>query len=179
MVCPRCISVVRDELKEAGCEIREVQLGKATVAKPSGSRMRVIIKLLEKHGFEILQSPYEILVEEIKVIIVEQVHYTQRPKSEKYGDLLAKKLRKPYPYLSKIFSDSQGISIKRFILLQKVEKVKELLEDHRLTLSEIAYRLGYSNVHHLSSQFKRFTGVSATEYKHRKKSSRKSIDNLS
>ena len=179
MVCPRCISVVRDELRKAGCVIHEVQLGKATVAKTSGTGMGSIQKALEKHGFELLQSPQEILVEQVKVIIVEQVHHSHQPKQENYSDLLANKLGKPYSYLSKIFSDSQRISIKRFILLQKVEKVKELLEDSRLTLSEIANCVGYSHVHHLSSQFKRFTGVSATEYKHGKKSSRKYIDNIS
>lgn len=177
MVCTRCIKVVTDELKALGLQVIEVKFGKATYIDSPFITSNSIEKVLEKNGFEIIVKKDEQLVELIKITILDIIN--NRPEilyDEKAYHHLAKVVGKSYPYLSKVFSRCKKITIEKYFRLQKIEKAKELLEYEELSFSEIAYRLGYKSVQHLSGQFKEVVGISKTEYQKRKMNDRRSID---
>jgi AraC-like DNA-binding protein len=179
MVCPRCIKVVTDELKALGLQVIEVKLGKAIYIDSSFITSNSIEKVLEKNGFEIIVKKDEQLVELIKITVLDIIN--NRPEillNEKTFIYLAEVIGKPYPYLSKAFSRNKKITIERYFILQKIEKAKEFMEYEELTFSEIAYRLGYKSVQHLSMQFKEIVGMSKTEYQKLKTNERKSIDEI-
>lgn len=180
MVCNRCVRVVTEELENIGLDVEKVELGEAVVkGSLSPGKLEEVRNTLERNGFELLEDKKAQLVEQIKNIIVKLVHQTDASEiTVNYSDYIAGKLKKDYHYLTSLFSSIENITIEKYIIQQKIERVKELLVYGEHTLSEIAYELGYSSVAHLSNQFKQVTGFSPTEYKKIKSHKRKPLDEV-
>lgn len=179
MVCPRCIMAVREILKREGIEALDVSLGKAVVDRDlSGEEIGRLRKDLESVGFELLDDSQKQLIEQVKAIVIQRIHFSDKAESN-LSRLLTEELHRDYSFLSKLFSATEGMTIEHYAILQKIEKVKELLSYDRQTLSEISYSLGYSSVAHLSSQFKKVTGMTPTQFKNQGIALRKNLDNLS
>ncbi len=181
MVCPRCIKVVREELQKLGYEVLHIELGQVKLAQSkSGLDVEAIKDVLSKEGFELIEDTKAKLIDSIKTEIISLIQKYKDEDLEKlnFSKHLSKTFHKDYNYLSSLFSKTEGITIEHFIILQKIEKAKELLKYGELTLSEIAYRLGYSSVQHLSRQFKQVTGLTASEFKNNMKLPRKFIDSV-
>lgn len=181
MVCDRCILIVRQELENLGFEVNNIVLGKVTIApEPDQLKLQEISSVLQVLGFELIDKDKDQLIEQIKTQIIELVHYSDLStlKQSMMG-ILADKLNKDYVYLSRLFSDAEGITIEKYIIQQKVEKVKELLEYGELNLNEIAYQMGYSSSAHLSTQFKAVTGMPPSKYKTQPAGDRKPLDQIS
>jgi len=166
MVCDRCKLVVSDILNKMGVHDAKVELGKTCLPNTlSGNQMSELRKRLEGVGFEIIDDLKSRLIEKIKIVILEMVYGKQDFIKVNYSVYLEKKLGKSYHYLSNLFSEVEGQTIEKYIISQKIERVKELLVYEQLTLSEIAYELGYSSVSHLSVQFKKVTGLTPSHFK--------------
>ncbi len=181
MVCNRCIKVVRDELSKLGYTVNDIILGEVDIDEnPDESERKVIGEALEKEGFELIADPKIKIIEDIKTSVIEVIQRYNDVRLEEinFSKYLSDKLNKEYSYLSSLFSKTEGMTIEHFVILQKIEKVKELLKYGELTLSEIAYDLGYSSVQHLSRQLKNVTGFTATELKRNLKNLRKSLDSV-
>jgi AraC-like DNA-binding protein len=177
MVCPRCISAVEKALEELSIEYSSVQLGEVILKELlTNDKREELSSHLDALGFELLGSRKSVLISRIKTLIIEQVHYKSEPLKERFSAFLSKKLFHDYGYLSHLFSSVEGITIEKFIMIQKIERVKELLFYNELTLSEIAHQLGYSSVSHLSSQFKKETGMTPTQFKKQNKPAHRPID---
>lgn len=177
MVCPRCIMAVEGLLNTLNIPFKSVQLGEVVLKAPlSENEHQVLEEKLDDLGFELLGSRKSVLISKIKTLIIEQVHYANDPLNERFSTYLARELHRDYGYLSHLFSSVEGLTIEKFILRQKIERVKELLFYNELTLSEIAYKLGYSSVAHLSSQFKKETGMTPTDFKKENKPAHRSLD---
>ena len=182
MVCDRCIFVVEKELNEIGfhpvaISLGEVDFGKETL---SSSDLESIQVALSKFGFQLLDDRTSQLILRIKTLLLEHVrdHHVNSEKL-KISDFLKNELKYDYNYLSSIFSSVEGVTIEHHFIQLKIEKVKELLLYNELTLSEIAFRLGYSSVSHLSRQFKQVTGLTPSYFKNEMgANSRRSLDNL-
>ncbi|WPP51876.1 AraC family transcriptional regulator [Catalinimonas niigatensis] len=179
MVCLRCIVAVREALKRIGVEVQHVELGYAEIGDSSHLDMHLIEETLKALGFELIHDKEKVLVEEIKVKIKEHLQYLDKTQAtEPLSLFLSKSLGKNYGYLSNRFSKLESRTIEKYMVLLKIERVKELLDYGELTLSEIATKLGYSSVHYLSAQFKKVTGVSVTHYKKNLTPKRKFLDDL-
>jgi AraC family transcriptional regulator len=180
MVCNRCIKVVRDELEKIGVSISHIELGKISI----NDNQKVIStdqikQALEKNGFELLENKTAKIVEKIKTLIIDLIYKEELEFLDiNISAYLEKKIGRDYSYLSTLFSSLEHMTIEKFVILQKTERVKELLIYGELTLSEISYRLGYSSVQHLSNQFKKTTGLTPTHFKKIKELRRKPIDNI-
>lgn len=180
MVCDRCVRVVREELEKLGLKVERVELGKADVAADSTTvNLEAIRRVLKINGFEYLEDRKAQLVEQMKTLIIELIRSDQLEHMDvNLSEYLAKQMGKNYHYLSSLFSSVMSMTIERYMILQKIERVKELLAYNELSLSEIAYRLGYSSVQHLSSQFKKVTGLTPSHFKSIKAQRRRPIDQL-
>ena len=167
MVCDRCIMIVEQQLRNLGLEIDSISLGKVAVTPdPDAAKLQDISSALQVLGFELIDKEKDQLIEQVKTEIINLVHYSDLTEfNQSLMQVVAERLNKDYAYLSRSFSDSEGITIERYIIQQKIEKVKELLEYGELNLNEIAYKMGYSSSAHLSSQFKSVTGISPSKYK--------------
>lgn len=168
MVCERCIRVVREELERIGLKVEQVTLGQAEVVQPlEPVGLERIREVLEESGFELLTDRKTRIVERIKAEVIQFIRRDEQlyPLTMKFSDYLVTRLHMDYNYLSTIFSASAGLTIEQYLIRQKIERVKELLQDGDLNLSEIAYRLGYSSVQHLSGQFRKVTGMTASRYR--------------
>ncbi len=166
MVSLRCKMVVKDELKELGLQPIMVDLGVVEILDNITEAQRDALREnLLKSGLELLDDKKSILIEKIKNLVIEMIHYTEELPKINYSDYLSEKTGFDYTYLSNLFSEVKGITIQQFIIIHKIERVKELLLYDELTLSEIAYQLHYSSVAHLSNQFKKITGLSPSFYK--------------
>ena len=179
MVCDRCIRVVREELLNLGLQVGNVQLGTAVIETAGGISSADIAAVLSASGFELLEDPNARLVEGIKSAIINLVQNDRLAELE--GNIsghLARELHKSYSFLSHLFSAVEGLTIERFVILQKIERAKEFLVYDQQNLSEIAYRLGYSSVQHLSGQFKRVTGLTPSHFRQLGSRRRQSIDNV-
>lgn len=185
MVCSRCIKVVRDELDKLGLNVLDVSLGNVILdEKPNVLQTEKIAAALTHNGFELLDEKGSRIIEQIKNIVVNLIHHNtgDKKESENYSVYISRKLKLDYNYLSNLFSSIEGITIEKFIILQKTEKVKELLVYDELSLGEIAFNLGYSSVQHLSSQFKGVTGNTPSQFKQsysKSLSVRKPLDKIS
>lgn len=179
MVCLRCIKVVREELQKLGIEYNSVQLGEVKLAEeiPAEKHDRLRITLLE-NGFELIDDSRTKLIEEVKTLIIKSIYESNKPEEINYSDYLFKATGKPYTVLSSLFSSVENTTIEKFIISQKIERTKELLVYGELTLSEIAYRLGYSSSQHLSGQFKKITGFTPSYFKDLKEQKRQFIDKI-
>jgi len=179
MVCNCCIYLLRKELTLDGITIDEIKLGAISLTiNPRKITWRKIDSILEHFGFEVIRDKDKILVEQIKQAIIELVHHSTYNAMVRNSDYLVERFNMSYPYLSALFSRHEQITLEKHIILHKIEKVKELIGYGDLTLSEIAYMMGYSSVQYLSTQFKTITGVSVTDYKTRPLSDRKSLNAL-
>jgi len=181
MVCDRCILIVKQQLEHLGFTINEISLGKVAVApEPSPAQLQDISAAFQVLGFELIDKDKDQLVEQIKTQVIELVHYSDLAEvKQSLMHIIATRLNKEYTYLSRLFSDAEGITIEKYIIQQKVEKVKELLEYGELNLNEIADRMGYSSSAHLSTQFKSVTGITPSKYKAQPLGNRKPLDQLS
>jgi AraC family transcriptional regulator len=178
MVCARCILAVEAILKEIHINPVNVELGEVTLNEEMSKEKKYIFSIeLEKIGFELISDSNQKIIEKIKSILISQIR-EHKALTITYSELLSKKLNKDYSYLSKLFSTIEGLTIEHYIILQKIEKVKELLSYEELNLSEISYKLGYSSVAHLSAQFKKITGQTPSQFKAHKTKKRQSIDKI-
>ncbi len=179
MVCSRCKMVVNDELIKFGIHPKTVELGEVEITEELNQQKKnQLNQILQSFGFELIDDKKSRLIEKIKNIIVELVHYSEEQLKTKFSEHIGEKLHHDYNYLSNLFSEVEGITIEKYLIAQKIEKVKELLKYDELSLSEIADRLGYSSVAYLSNQFKKETGLTPTFYKSLKQNSRKNIEDL-
>ena len=179
MVCSRCKMVVKSELEKAGLHPVSVELGEVEIKEePGADALHELNNSLKNLGFEIIDDRKSRIIEKIKNIIVEIIHHSDQDISVNVSQYISQKLHYDYSYLSNLFSEVEGITIEKYLIAQKIEKVKELLKYDELTLSEIAYRLGYSSVAYLSSQFKKQTGLTPSFYKSQKLSKRNNIEDL-
>ena len=179
MVCNRCIMVVQNTFENQGYPPTRITLGEVETAKPVPTDdLEKIRKALVGYGFEMMDDTISVLIEKIKTLVIEMVHYKGEPIKENYSVYIASKLQKDYHYLSNLFSDITGVTIEKYIISQKIERVKELLVYDELTLSEIAYELGYSSVAYLSVQFKKVTGLTPGHFKQIKENKRKPLDQV-
>ncbi len=181
MVCDRCIKVVRDELEAQGLTVSRIELGSAEVEGDlSPEQEKVVRKRLETNGFELLEDLRLVLVEHIKKLVIDEVQHLKgnKPKHQNFSDYLSEKCGYEYSYLSHLFSSVTGQNIERYIISQKIEKVKEWLSYDQLTLSEIAWRLDYSSAAHLGNQFKKETGQTPGQFKKGAALGRKPLDRV-
>ena len=161
--------VVKSELENLGLHCTTVELGEAVVREElSKEQMARLNSALKKSGLELMDDNKKILVEKIKTIIIEQVHYNDDQIKTNLSDYLSEKLNHNYTYLSNLFSEVKGTTIEKYYLSHKIEKVKELLAYDELNLTEIAFKLHYSSVAHLSNQFKKMTGLTPSHFKNLK-----------
>ena len=176
MVSQRCKMMVIDELNKVGVQYTAVDLGMVETFQDLSEHQRSLLRdNLLKSGLELLDNKKSILIERIKNLIVEMVHYSDQLPNLNYSEYISNKLQYDYTYLSNIFSEVKGTTIQQFIIIHKIERVKELLLYDELNLTEIAYKLQYSSVAHLSNQFKKVTGLSPSFFK---KLKQKRIGNL-
>jgi AraC-like DNA-binding protein len=166
MVSLRCKMMVKEELKKMGLQYVVVDLGTVEIMEDITKAQRDMLKAnLLKSGLELLDDKRSILIEKIKNVITEMIHYSDELPDVNYSDYISEKLKYDYTYLANIFSEVKGITIQQYIIIHKIEKVKELLLYDELNLTEIAFKLHYSSVAHLSNQFKKVTGLSPSFYK--------------
>jgi AraC-like DNA-binding protein len=161
MVSIRCKMLVKAELEKLGIRYKTVELGEAELEENISEEQRNLLNsALKKSGIELMEDKKSILIQQIKNIIVEQVHYTEEPLEINFSVYLSQKLQYDYTYLANLFSESQGITLEHYHIIHKIERVKELLVYDELNISEIASKMNYSSTAHLSSQFKKITGLS-------------------
>lgn len=180
MVCNRCIKVVKEELEKLGLNVENIILGEAVVSSSNDINDNRIKDVLEQNGFELIDDKQAKIIEKIKVIVIELIQNQGEDKltNINFSDYISEKVDKSYQYISSLFSSHEGVTLETYIINQKIEKVKELLIYNELSLTEISYRLGYSSVQHLSSQFKKITGLTPSEFKHLRKKVRKPLDKV-
>lgn len=166
MVTIRCRIIVKSVLEDIGIPYSVVELGEVQVNEqiPHDQYVQLQNKLTE-YGLELLEDKNSQLIEQIKQTVVEMIHYTDEPPLLNFSEIVSEKMGYDYQYLSSLFSKVKGITIEQFIISHKIEKAKELLIYNKLSLTEIAYKLHYSSVAHLSNQFKKVTGMTPTSFK--------------
>ena len=179
MVSLRCKMMVKEELKKLGLHFIVVELGEVDVMEELTLQQRIDLKAgLLQSGLELMDDKKAVLIEKIKNVIIEMVHYADEFPKTNYSDYISEKLNHDYTYLSNIFSEVKGITIQQFIIIHKIERAKELLLYDELNLTEISYRLNYSSVAHLSNQFKKITGLTPSHFKALKDKRRNPIEDV-
>ena len=179
MVCDRCILVVKQELDKLNLVASSIKLGEVQLAnEPSEKQHAQLEERLAALGFELLDDAKKKLIEKIKNIIVQQIHYSDADDKHNFSEILSQKVHKDYSYLSGLFSEVEGITIEKYIINQKIEKAKELIVYDELNLNEIAFKLGYSSSAHLSAQFKKVTGLTPSHFKKLGGIHRKPLDKI-
>lgn len=179
MVCPRCIRIIQEQFARLNLPVLDVQLGWVDLARPLQGEEKERVKfILEDYGFELLENKKAKLVEQIKTIVIDLIHYKEEKIATNYSTYLAQAIGKDYSTLSHVFSSVEHITIEKYIILQKIECIKAHLDYEELTLGEIASRLHYSSLSHLSKQFKSITGYTPSEYKKLSGKDRLSLDNV-
>ena len=179
MVCIRCKMVVKEELTKLGLHYTSVELGEAEILEKISVEQHDQFKIaLLKSGLELMDDKKSVLIQRIKNVIIEMVHYSEEPLVVNFSEFLSQKLDHDYTYLANLFSEVQGTTIEKFIIAHKIERVKELLVYNELNLTEIAYRMHYSSVAHLSAQFKKVTGLTPSHFKQLKDKRRNMLDNV-
>lgn len=171
--------VVKEELAKLGLHYVVLDLGMVEMLEDISveNREKLRVNLL-RSGLELLEDKKSILIEQIKGVIVEMIHYSDETPKVNYSDYISEKLNYDYTYLSNVFSEVKGITIQQFIIINKIERVKELLLYDELNLTEISYKLNYSSVAHLSNQFKKITGLTPSYYKQLKKKRNSNLENI-
>ncbi len=182
MVCARCIKVVHEELRLLGLDVRSISLGEAVVSgKISASITNSVKAMLQRNGFELIEDRRINTIEQIKLAVLKLVRSGLRDETRfrNYSESLAREIGQEYHTLSALFSSMESVTIEQYIILQRIELVKELLKYGELTLSEISYKVGYSSVQHLSNQFKKVTGLTPSQFKKMMANTRKPLDQVS
>jgi len=179
MVCNRCILVVKQEFQKAGIKPDSVTMGEVELPKPlTKDELMNMDKRLTTLGFEILDDKNRKLIEKIKNLLIRQVQSGEVEEHFSLSEFVTKHLNKEYTQISRLFSEVEGMTLEQFFILQKIEKVKELLVYDELSLSEISYKLGYSSVAHLSAQFKKISGLTPSHFKTLGSKHRNSLDQI-
>jgi AraC-like DNA-binding protein len=179
MVSNRCKMAVRDELKKLGLHFIVVDLGVVEIMENISMDKRQLLKEgLLISGLELMDDKKAILIEKIKNIIIEMIHHSDEVIKVNFSDYLSEKLEHNYTYLANLFSEVQGTTIEQFIISHKIERIKELMIYGELNITEIAWKMNYSSVAHLSSQFKKVTGLSPSHFKQLKDKRRNPIEEI-
>jgi len=179
MVSNRCKLAVKEELQKLGLHFVVVDLGEVEVMEDLSTEQRTQLNNgLLSSGLELMDDKRAVLIEKINNVIIEMIHHTDESLKVNYSDYISEKLGYDYTYLSNIFSEVRGITIQQFIIVNKIERVKEFLLYDELNLTEISYKLHYSSVAHLSNQFKKVTGLSPSQYKQLKDKRRTPIEEI-
>jgi AraC-like DNA-binding protein len=179
MVSLRCKMMVKEELMKLGLKYVVIDLGVVEILEDITQEQREQLKKnLLRSGLELLDDKKSILIDKIKNVVIEMIHYSDELPKTNYSDYISEKIGYDYTYLSNIFSEVKGITLQQFIIIHRIERVKELLLYNELNLTEISYKLQYSSVAHLSNQFKKVTGLSPSFYKQLKKKRMGNLENL-
>lgn len=179
MVCIRCQMVVKAELEKLGLHYVDVKIGEANIVeKMLPEQLHQLDLALRRSGLQLMDNKKSILVEKIKSAIIELVHYTDEQIKVNLSDYLSDKLDYDYTYLANLFSETKGTTIEKFFLANKIERVKELIVYDELNLTEIAYKMHYSSVAHLSNQFKKITGLTPSHFKKLKNKRRGTLEDV-
>lgn len=167
MICLRCRIVVKAELEKIGVYCISVEIGKVEILNPlSAEQMKAFKTALFNAGLELMDGKKNILTERIKTIILDMVNHSDQQLKTNFSDYLSSKLNLDYTYLANTFSELEGTTIEQYIIMAKIRRVKELICDNELTLTEISWKLHYSSLAHLSTQFKKVTGMTPSHYKY-------------
>lgn len=179
MVCACCMRVINEDMADLNVRVLEIKLGKVIISydeeKVDFEKIENVLKI---NGFSIIEDKERILVEQIKIAVIELIHYSSNNNILRNSDYLVEKIGYSYQYLSSIFSKYEENTLEKYIILNKIEKVKELIEYGEISLSEIAYMMGYSSVQYLSTQFKQITNISVTDYKKNISSGRTGLNEI-
>jgi AraC-like DNA-binding protein len=179
MVSNRCKMAVKEELKKLGLHFIIVDLGEVEIMENIDSERRARLKAaLLDAGFELMDDKKAVLIEQIKNVIIEMVHHTDETIKTNFSDFLSQKLNYDYTYMANLFSEVQGTTIEQFIISHKIERIKELIIYDELNITEIAWKMNYSSVAHLSNQFKKVTGLSPSHFKRLKNKRRNPIEEV-
>lgn len=179
MVCPRCIMVVKAELTKLGIEAQSVELGEVTLQRKLGEdKEKQLNEVLHSLGFALIDDKKSRLIEQVKSLLIELVREEDSKLRTNLSDYITHRVHHDYSYVSNLFSEVTGSSIEKYFIAQKIERVKELLVYDELSLSEIADKLNYSSVAHLSAQFKKVTGFTPSFYRQIKEKKRKALDEI-
>ncbi|SBV92881.1 AraC family transcriptional regulator [uncultured Dysgonomonas sp.] len=179
MVCNRCIMVVESELERLDIQPLSVRLGEVHLEKKLTTEQKNKLSgILESLGFSLIDDKKGRLIEQVKNLIIELVHYNNNNLKINLSDYISEKLHHDYNYISNLFSEVEGTTIEKYFIAQKIERVKELLVYDELTLNEIAFNLNYSSVAHLSAQFKKVTGLTPSHFKQIRTNKRKPLDEV-
>lgn len=179
MVSNRCKMAVKEELRNLGLHFIVVDLGEVEIMENISMSQRELLKAkLLDSGLELMDDKKAMLIEKIKNVIIEMVHHSDEIIKVNFSDYLSSKMSHDYTYLSNLFSEVQGTTIEQFIISHKTERIKELIIYGEHNITEIAWKMGYSSVAHLSSQFKKVTGLSPSHFKQLKDKRRSPIENI-
>lgn len=179
MVSLRCKMIVKQELQKVGLHCVHVDLGTVEIRETiNAAQKEQLRENLQIYGLQLLDNKRNIIIEKIKATIIEMVHYSDEIPKVNYSDYISQKLGYDYTYLANIFSEVKGMTIQQYIILNKIERAKELLMYGELNLTEISYQLHYSSVAHLSNQFKKITGLTPTYFKGLQKKRLKNLEDL-
>jgi len=179
MVSNRCKMAVKEELKKLGLHYIVVELGEVDIMETISNEQREELKAgLFDSGLELMDDRRAVLIEKIKTVIIDMVHHSDEMIKTNFSDYLSEKLNHDYTYLANLFSEIQGITIEHFIINHKIERIKELIIYDELNITEIAWKMNYSSVAHLSNQFKKVTGLSPTHFKQLKDKRRSQIEDI-
>lgn len=180
MVCDRCIKVVHSTLHSLGVSIEQITLGEAVITVPDKVDHETIREALNQEGFELLDDGKTQLVNQIRNYIIKHIHHSdkQSPQQLNFSELLEQKIGRDYSYLSNLFSSIEGRTIEKYIIQQRIEKVKELLKYGDKTISEIAFELNYSSAQYLSNQFKQVTGMTPSHFRELTSEKRTPLDQV-
>ena len=179
MVSNRCKMAVKEELRKLGLHFIVVDLGEVEIMENISAEQREQMKAaLLISGFELMDDKKAILIEKIKTAVIEMVHHSDENIKINFSDFLSEKLNHNYTYLANLFSEVQGTSIEQFIIAHKIERIKELIIYDELNITEIAWKMNYSSVAHLSNQFKKVTGLTPSHFRQLKDKRRTSIEDV-
>lgn len=177
MVCPRCIRAVETLLQSLGQEWHQVSLGQVSLPHmPDAAQLKVLAKGLKEQGFELLEDRNSQLVNQIKSLLIEWVHYRHPEDTWNLSERLSKALRRDYSTLSKTFSQHEGYTLEQYWMRQRMERAKELLSYGQVSVRDIAFDLCYSSTAHFSNQFKKYTGISPSAYRKKQDNNRQPLD---
>lgn len=179
MVSLRCKIVVKDALKSLGLHFMFVDLGEVEIMEDITAEQRQELKhILLSSGLELMEDKRGILIEKIKKVVIEMIHYEEELPKVNFSDYLSEKLHHDYTYMANLFSEVQGTTIEQYIISHKVERIKELIIYDELNITQIAWKMNYSSVAHLSNQFKKVTGLSPSHFKQLKVKRRNPLEDI-
>ncbi|HTA81489.1 MAG TPA: helix-turn-helix domain-containing protein [Bacteroidia bacterium] len=179
MVSNRCKMAVSEELKKLGLHFVVVDLGEVDIMEePTVAQLEQLRKALHSSGLELMDDKRGVLIEKVKNTIIEMIHHSDEVIKTNFSDYLSEKLKYDYTYLSNLFTEVQGTTIAQFITAHKIERIKELIIYDELNITEIAWKMNYSSVAHLSNQFKKFTGLTPSQFKQLKDKKRMNIEEI-